>query len=65
MSICVGLEGRREILLVVWVVYAGLSLAVLIAVGCVVGVEGEGGRSRELIEVFRSIGPVLKVVQVL
>lgn len=65
MSICVGLKGGGEVLLVIWVVYAGLGLIGLGAVNRAIGGEGERGGGRELIQVFWFAGLVLEAVQVL
>lgn len=46
VSICVGLKGGSEVLLIIWVVYAGLGLEGLTAVNCSIGDEREGGWGR-------------------
>lgn len=65
VSICVGLKGGSEVLLVIWVVYAGLGLEGLSAVNRAIGGEREGGGGRELVQIFGFTRPVLKAVQVL
>lgn len=65
VSVCVGLKGGGEVLLVIWVVYAGLGVEGLGAMNRAVGGEGERGGGRELVQVFGLAGLVLKAVQVL
>lgn len=65
VSVGVGLECGREVLLVVGVVYAVLRLVLLNAVHRAVEGEGENGRGWDLVEVLGSVEPVVEAVQVL
>lgn len=65
VSVGVGFEGGTEILLVIRVVYAILGLVFLNAVDSAVGGEREDGGGQNLVEVFGSVVPVFKAVQVL